>query len=74
MSATTITAQSQAAAPEVTAERFLEQLWGVRPGQQSPRITPVERATAGEHMGEGVAAWLYRMWGIRPARSERRAA
>ena len=57
-----------------TVERFVEQMWGIRPGHRSPRVTPVEQTGAAHPHGEGVAAWLNRMWGIRPARREQRAA
>ena len=68
----TIAEQSQAAA--LTPERFLEQLWGIRPGHRSPRVTSVEPATGSEPRGEGVALWLYRMWGIESLRRDRQAA
>ena len=54
--------------------RFLEQLWGIRPGHQSPKPTSVESTTESQPLSDGVAAWLYRMWGIRPPRREQRAA
>jgi hypothetical protein len=75
MSATsTMTEQSQAATPEASVESFLEQLWGIHPGRRSPRVTPLEPATVWQPLGEGVASWLYRMWGIGSDRHERRAA
>jgi hypothetical protein len=44
----------------VTVEKYLETLWGIRPGETRPRLRPV--ATRYDH-GEGVDAWLG-LWGL----------
>jgi len=58
----------------VTVEQFVERLWGIHPGHRSPKVAPVESAPADQPLGDGLAAWLDRMWGIRFPRREQRAA
>jgi len=59
--AMTMTAEDQVIATELTAEDFLAALWGIRPGQSSPRLWP---ASIRYPFEKGVAEWLYRLWGI----------
>jgi len=45
---------------EVTVERYLETLWGIRSGESSPRT----RAFPARHdFGDEIGTWL-RLWGL----------
>ena len=57
----TMTAEAGTTQPEVTIERFLEALWGIRLGESRPRLQP---AIAPYTFEDGVGEWLYRIWGI----------